>query len=106
MGAIGAVFEECSFSAGYESGKPMTSDSASFSLPLSFRSSPLALCFADSYCSRQKDAAENVNKLIRQYIPQKSNFNNIPDQYVKNVAKKLNLRPRKNSVFLTQRPSF
>ena len=30
--AFGAVFEECSFSAGYESGKPMTSDSASFSL--------------------------------------------------------------------------
>ena len=25
--------------------------------------------FADSYCSRQKGAAENVNKLIRQYIP-------------------------------------
>ena len=32
VGAVGAVFEECSFSAGYESGKPMTSDSASFSL--------------------------------------------------------------------------
>ena len=26
--------------------------------------------FADSYCSRQKGAAENVNKLIRQYIPE------------------------------------
>ena len=36
--------------------------------------------FADSYCSRQKGAVENVNKLIRQYIPKKSNFNNIPDQ--------------------------
>ena len=37
VGAVGAVFEECSFSAGYESGKPMTPDSASFSLPLSLR---------------------------------------------------------------------
>ena len=37
VGAVGAVFEECSFSAGYESGKPMTSDSASFSPPLSLR---------------------------------------------------------------------
>ena len=44
VGAIGAVFEECSFSVGYESGKPMSSDSASSSPPLSFRSSPLALC--------------------------------------------------------------
>ncbi len=30
--------------------------------------------FADSYCSWQKDAVENVNKLIRQYIPQKVKF--------------------------------
>ena len=50
--AVGAVFEECSFSAGYESGKPMTSDSASFSPPLSFRSSPLALCLQRNRCGR------------------------------------------------------
>jgi IS30 family transposase len=30
--------------------------------------------FADSYCSWQKGAVENVNKLIRQYIPQKVKF--------------------------------
>ena len=29
--------------------------------------------FADSYCSWQKGAVENVNKLIRQYIPNSSN---------------------------------
>ena len=49
--------------------------------------------FADSYCSWQKGAVENVNKLIRQYIPKKSNFNDFSDNYIKNVAKKLNLRP-------------
>ena len=62
--------------------------------------------FADSYCSWQKGAVENVNKLIRQYIPKKSNFNNIPDQYVKNVAKKLNLRPRKKLGFSTPKTEF
>ena len=51
--------------------------------------------FADSYCSWQKEAVENVNKLIRQYIPKKSNFNDFSDNYIKNLAKKLNLRPRK-----------
>ena len=45
--------------------------------------------FADSYCSWQKGAVENVNKLIRQYIPKKSNFNDFSDNYVKNVAKKI-----------------
>ena len=62
--------------------------------------------FADSYCSWQKGAVENVNKLIRQYIPKKSNFNNIPDQYVKNVAKKLNLSPRKKLNFSNPKTEF
>ena len=59
--------------------------------------------FADSHCSWQKGAVENINKLIRQYIPKKSNFNDFSDTHIKNVAKKQNLRPSKNSVFQTQR---
>ena len=43
--------------------------------------------FADSYSSWQKGAVENVNKLIRQYIPKKSIFNDLSDLYIKNVAK-------------------
>ncbi|NPE26365.1 IS30 family transposase, partial [Prevotella sp. PCHR] len=57
--------------------------------------------FADSYCSWQKGAVENVNKLIRQYIPKKSNFNDFSDNYIRNVGKKLNLRPRKKLNFST-----
>lgn len=62
--------------------------------------------FADSYSSWQKGAVENVNKLIRQYIPKKSNFNNFSDQYIKNVAKKLNLRPRKKLGFSNPKAEF
>ncbi len=62
--------------------------------------------FADSYCSWQKGAVENVNKLIRQYIPKKSNFNDFSDQYVKNIGKKLNLRPRKKLGFSTPKTEF
>ena len=45
--------------------------------------------FADSYCSWQKGAEENVNKLIRQYIPKKSNFNDFSDGYIRNVGRKI-----------------
>lgn len=62
--------------------------------------------FADSYCSWQKGAVENVNKLIRQYIPKKSNFNDFSDEYIKNVGRKLNLRPRKRLGFSTPKDEF
>lgn len=62
--------------------------------------------FADSYCSWQKGAVENVNKLIRQYIPKKSNFNDFSDEYIRNVGRKLNLRPRKRLGFSTPKVEF
>lgn len=62
--------------------------------------------FADSYCSWQKGAVENQNKLIRQYIPKKSNFNDFSDQFIINVGRKLNLRPRKKLNFSTPKTEF
>ena len=62
--------------------------------------------FADSYCSWQKGAVEHENKLIRQYIPKKSNFNDFPYSYVRNVGRKLNLRPRKKLNFDTPKNAF
>jgi len=62
--------------------------------------------FADSYCSWQKGAVENVNKLIRQCIPKKSNFNDFSDEYIRNVGRKLNLRPRKRLGFSTTKNGF
>ena len=53
--------------------------------------------FADSYCSWQKGAVEHENKLIRQYIPKKSNFDDFSDKYIRSVGFKLNLRPRKKT---------
>lgn len=62
--------------------------------------------FADSYCSWQKGAVEHENKLIRQYIPKKSNFNDFSDNYVRNVGRKLNMRPRKKLNFSTPKSEF
>ena len=36
--------------------------------------------FADPYASWQKGAIENTNKLIRQYIPQQANFDDLTDK--------------------------
>ena len=62
--------------------------------------------FADSYCSWQKGAVEHENKLIRQYIPKKSNFNDFSDNFIINVGRKLNLRPRKKLNFSNPKTEF
>ena len=62
--------------------------------------------FADSYRSWQKGAVEHENKLIRQYIPKKSNFNDFSDNFIINVGRKLNLRPRKKLNFSNPKSEF
>ena len=57
--------------------------------------------FADSYAAWQKGAVENANKLIRKYIPKKTDFNDITDAFIKKVQHKLNRRPREKLNFDT-----
>lgn len=57
--------------------------------------------FTDPYSSWQKGAIENLNGLIRQYIPKSSSFDNISHQFVTKVALKINQRPREKLNFLT-----
>jgi IS30 family transposase len=44
--------------------------------------------------------------LIRQYIPKKTDFDTITDEYVEYVEKKLNNRPRKRHNFETPKQIF
>ena len=62
--------------------------------------------FADPYSSWQKGCIENTNKLIRQYIPKKSNFNDFSDGFIKKVQKKINLRPREKLNFSAPKDEF
>lgn len=62
--------------------------------------------FADSYASWQKGAIENTNKLIRQYIPKGTDFNDITDEYIHSVQLRLNRRPRQKLNFLTPKDVF
>lgn len=56
--------------------------------------------FADSYDSWQKGAIENMNKLVRQYIPKGTDFRLIEDDFIKKVQYKINRRPRENSILI------
>jgi IS30 family transposase len=55
----------------------------------------LTIYFADSYSSWQRESNEQVNGLVRRYFPKKMSFENITDKMVKEVANKINNRPRK-----------
>jgi IS30 family transposase len=47
------------------------------------------------YHSCEWGSNENLNGLIRQYLPKKTNFTKITDDQAKQIQDKLNLRPKK-----------
>ena len=51
--------------------------------------------FAHPYHSWERGSNENLNGLIRQYIPKRSDFLLFDDQQIKDIENKLNNRPRK-----------
>lgn len=57
--------------------------------------------FARPYHSWERGSNENLNGLIRQYIPKKTDFSTITDEYVQFVEEQLNNRPRKRFNFET-----
>ncbi len=57
--------------------------------------------FARPYCSWQRGTVENTNGLIRQYYPKGTNFNEVTDQEIAEVERRLNSRPRKTLGYLT-----
>ena len=62
--------------------------------------------FADSFSSWQKGAIENMNKLIRQYIPKSANFNDFSSKKIMDIQKKINRRPREKLNFSTPKQEF
>jgi len=57
--------------------------------------------FAKPYHSWQRGSNENLNGLIRQYIPKKTNFANLSDEFIQWVEDQLNKRPRKRLDFFS-----
>lgn len=57
--------------------------------------------FADAYHSWERGTNENLNGLVRQYFPKRSDFKAITSGQVKLVERKLNNRPRKRYNYRT-----
>lgn len=62
--------------------------------------------FAKPYHSWERGANENLNGLVRQYFPKKSNFENITQQEIDRVQNILNNRPRLRFDFKTPNEVF
>lgn len=57
--------------------------------------------FCDRYCSWQKGGVENMNKLIRQYLPRYRDFSKVTETEIFEIQERLNDRPRKTLNYLT-----
>ena len=57
--------------------------------------------FADPHAPWQKGSIENTNGLIKQYIPNGTDFKNVSLQRIKMIQRKINARPREKLNFLT-----
>jgi IS30 family transposase len=62
--------------------------------------------FYKPFHSWERGANENMNGLIRQYIPKGTDFSEITDEFVAWVENKLNNRPRKRLGYLTPNEKF
>ena len=62
--------------------------------------------FAKPYHSWERGANENLNGLVRQYFPKKTNFENITQKQIDRVIDILNNRPRKRFGFKTPNEVF
>lgn len=51
--------------------------------------------FAKPYHSWERGSNENLNGLIRQYIPKKTDFSQISEAFIQEIEDKINRRPRK-----------
>ena len=66
----------------------------------------ISFYFCKPYHSWERGDNENMNGLIRQYIPKGTDFSGITDDFVAWVENKLNNRPRKRLGYLIPNEKF
>lgn len=62
--------------------------------------------FARPYHSWERGANENLNGLVRQYIPKGTSFEYITQKYIEEITMKINERPRKRLGFLAPKETL
>lgn len=55
----------------------------------------LDVYFAHAYCSQERGSNENLNGLVRRFLPKKTDFANVSDEEIHRIEYLLNTRPRK-----------
>lgn len=55
----------------------------------------LKIYFAHAYAAWERGTVENMNRLLRQYLPKKSDFRKISDEELRQIEEAINNRPRK-----------
>ena len=83
--------------------KSITSDNGTEFTDHKDISKPLGInyFFAHPYASYERGSIENLNGLVRQYIPKKTSFKEIDQNYLTDLERRLNERPRKILKYLT-----
>lgn len=51
--------------------------------------------FTHPYCSHERGSNENVNGLVRRFLPKKTDFSKVSDEHIRHIEYLLNTRPRK-----------
>lgn len=65
------------------------------------RRTGIPVFFADTYCSNQRGANENVNMLLRGYLPKRADITDLKQEELDDIAEELNNRPRKRLGYLS-----
>lgn len=59
------------------------------------RQTGLKIFFAHAYSAWERGTVENMNRLIRQYLPKKTDFRRVSERQLRQIERELNNRPRK-----------
>jgi len=70
------------------------------------RAIPVKFYFATPYHSWERGTNENLNGLLRQYLPKRSNLQGLTQRHCDAIARQLNTRPRKRLGFRTPEECF
>ena len=73
------------------------------SVEITYKSARKSIYFAHPYHSWERGANENMNGLIRQYLPKGISFEGVTEAYVLQIQQQLNNRPRKSLGYLTSK---
>lgn len=66
----------------------------------------LPIYFADPYCAWQRGLNEQINGLIRQYVPKSTDLSTLTWRDIRHIENRLNNRPRKSLGFKTPNEVF